>query len=295
MIGGSMFPAIGALPYPAHAAAVRLLLVHARGRSRNCRTWHVAAPEALPDYMTLVVRKDIDELDQRTSPGSTLENDILPSYLQKRRWFSPEGRQGRRPVQASRSAIGDCRATAGRWCMVEIETRGRPQRATVERYQLPFGFYRRRTSTTVGAAAATRAGPGAARSSGRFPDGRLRVERVRASHRRSMLCQQHADRRAPEGVDASSTRRRCSQEVMPALIENRAGARWRALAVGRAEQQLARDRRRGGAQGYPPRGVRHQPRSRDHAPADRARLQANTSPLLGEVVARRRTTARRTC
>src|SRR5262249_1451877 len=71
MIGGSMFPVIGSAPY--------ILTLPPYGffwftfaKEAELPVWYVPTPEALPDFTTIVVRKDIEEL---TSGGGarTLE------------------------------------------------------------------------------------------------------------------------------------------------------------------------------------------------------------------------------
>ncbi len=144
MIGGSLFPVIGPLPYvltlPPYGFFWFTLAAEAQ-----LPVWHVPAPEAMPDYVTLVVRKGIDEL----IVGRTrvqLENDILPSYLQKRRWF---GQKDGKPPR-TRIALATRLPRDGRpLLMVEIEThaaRGpagsdRAAERAVDRYLLPFGFF----------------------------------------------------------------------------------------------------------------------------------------------------------
>jgi maltose alpha-D-glucosyltransferase / alpha-amylase len=144
MIGGSMFPTIGVLPYvltlPPYGFFWFTLAAEA-----ELPVWYVPAPQALPDYTTLVVRKDIDEL----LSGATrkqLENDILPGYLQKRRWFgSKDSKVG--PV---RIALATELPRDGRPMMlVEIETRAAKGNVEAERYQLPFGFFGEDESTSA--------------------------------------------------------------------------------------------------------------------------------------------------
>jgi maltose alpha-D-glucosyltransferase/alpha-amylase len=136
MIGGSMFPAIGALPYiltlPPYGFFWFALAVEAQ-----LPVWHVAAPEALPDYTTLVVRKDVAELLSGTA-REQLENDILPNYLKKRRWFGQKGE-----VLASASIAQVTRLPRdGRTIVLgEVETRPAKAGVAAERYLLPFGFF----------------------------------------------------------------------------------------------------------------------------------------------------------
>ena len=93
--------------------------------------------------MTLVVRKHIDELLTGAS-RTLLENDILPSYLQKRRWFGYKDGK----LAHVRIAVATRLPREGRpLLMVEVETdaeRGGVERASgraVDRYLLPFGFF----------------------------------------------------------------------------------------------------------------------------------------------------------
>jgi maltose alpha-D-glucosyltransferase/alpha-amylase len=84
--GGSVFPAIGQLPYlltlPPYAFYWFLLASDAQ-----MPTWHTPQPEALPEFATIVLRSSLEEV----RPGygrSVLENEALPQYLPKRRWFA---------------------------------------------------------------------------------------------------------------------------------------------------------------------------------------------------------------
>ncbi len=50
-------------------------------------SWHTPQPEALPEFSTIVLRTSIEEV--RPGYGRTvLENEALPLYLPKRRWFA---------------------------------------------------------------------------------------------------------------------------------------------------------------------------------------------------------------
>ena len=140
MIGGSMFPAIGALPYiltlPPYGFFWFALAVEAQ-----LPVWHVAAPEALPDYTTLVVRKDVAELLSGTA-RKQLENDILPNYLKKRRWFGQKGEVLTSATIAQVTRLPRFDAPAGRVIVLgEVETRPAKEGVAPERYLLPFGFF----------------------------------------------------------------------------------------------------------------------------------------------------------
>ena len=86
IVGGSVFPAIGNLPYlltmPPYAFYWFLL-----ASDVQLPIWHIPQPEAMPEFSTIVLRNSIEEV----RPGygrSVLENEALPVYLPKRRWFA---------------------------------------------------------------------------------------------------------------------------------------------------------------------------------------------------------------
>jgi maltose alpha-D-glucosyltransferase/alpha-amylase len=86
IVGGSVFPPVGQLSYlltlPPYAFYWFLLASDAQMPS-----WHTPQPEALPEFATIVLRGSIEEV----RPGygrNVLENEALPIYLPKRRWFA---------------------------------------------------------------------------------------------------------------------------------------------------------------------------------------------------------------
>ena len=86
LTGGSTFPPIGQLPYlltlPPFAFYWFFLSTDA-----SLPFWHLPPPEPMAELRTLVVRAGIAEVlaaDHRR----VLEEDALPSYLARRRWFS---------------------------------------------------------------------------------------------------------------------------------------------------------------------------------------------------------------
>src|SRR5690242_12771915 len=85
MVGGSAFPPIGQLTYlltlPPYGFYWFTL-----GVSANMPVWHKPVPEQMPEYITLVLRKSVAEL-QQPALKKQLEEEILPTYLPKRRWF----------------------------------------------------------------------------------------------------------------------------------------------------------------------------------------------------------------
>ncbi|HZR37376.1 MAG TPA: putative maltokinase, partial [Nevskia sp.] len=102
MIGGSAFPPIGKLPYlltlPQHGFYWFLLSTAAQ-----MPPWYAPPPEPMPDYTTLVLRSGISDLLREPTAG-TLERDILPAYLPKRRWFSVKN-EAVRKVTLARSTM----------------------------------------------------------------------------------------------------------------------------------------------------------------------------------------------
>ncbi len=90
LVGGSVFPPIGQLTY--------LLTLPPYGffwfrlaTATQLPSWHAPAPEMLPEFATLVVRNELADLMTDTFARATLERDILPGYLAKRRWFGAKG------------------------------------------------------------------------------------------------------------------------------------------------------------------------------------------------------------
>ncbi|HEX4024075.1 MAG TPA: maltose alpha-D-glucosyltransferase [Steroidobacteraceae bacterium] len=132
MLGGSAFPPIGLLPYlltlPPYGFYWFLLATQAR-----MPAWHTPAPEPLPEYNTFVVRRSLDEL--LADPARRiLEQEVLPAYLPKRRWF------GAKDEKIERARIADVitlPALAPPVLLVQIEVH---TRRGEERYLLPFGF-----------------------------------------------------------------------------------------------------------------------------------------------------------
>ncbi len=83
--GGSVFPPIGQLTYlltlPPYGFYWFLL-----AREAEWPSWHTPAPEPMPEYQTLVMRRSL--ADALVAGRNMLERDILPAYITKRRWFS---------------------------------------------------------------------------------------------------------------------------------------------------------------------------------------------------------------
>jgi len=91
MIGGSAFPPVGRLPYLLTVPPYGFYWFLLTGGSQM-PPWYAAPPEPLPDYVTIVLRKDLMELMQDPA-RPVLEREALPNYLQKRRWFSAKNQR----------------------------------------------------------------------------------------------------------------------------------------------------------------------------------------------------------
>ncbi|HEY5226168.1 MAG TPA: maltose alpha-D-glucosyltransferase, partial [Methylovirgula sp.] len=83
---GSLFPPIGQLTY--------LLTLPPFGfywfilaKEGDWPSWHTPAPEPMPEYQTFVLRDGLVDTLTKSS-RSLFEREVLPPYLDKRRWFS---------------------------------------------------------------------------------------------------------------------------------------------------------------------------------------------------------------
>ncbi|MEO8714125.1 MAG: maltose alpha-D-glucosyltransferase, partial [Acetobacteraceae bacterium] len=83
--GGSVFPPVGQLHY--------LLTLPPYGfywfvlaREAEWPSWHTPAPEPMPEYQTIVIRRSL--VDALRAQRAVVERDVLPAYLAVRRWFA---------------------------------------------------------------------------------------------------------------------------------------------------------------------------------------------------------------
>ncbi len=83
--GGSVFPPIGRLPYLLTLPPYGFYWFRLAEEATDWPTAHTPAPEPLPEYQTIVVRRRL--LDAVHEARSVLEREALPAYLLKRRWF----------------------------------------------------------------------------------------------------------------------------------------------------------------------------------------------------------------
>jgi maltose alpha-D-glucosyltransferase/alpha-amylase len=133
LVGGSHFPPVGQLNYlltlPPYGVYWFILAAEAQ-----LPAWHIPAPEMMPEYATMVFRRNLGELLEPPSRG-VLETEILPAYLPKRRWFS--GKQERLEQVNIAYGLPLARTDRGEEVMfAEMEVEHDQKR---HRYLLPLG------------------------------------------------------------------------------------------------------------------------------------------------------------
>jgi maltose alpha-D-glucosyltransferase/alpha-amylase len=91
MTGGSAFPPIGELTYLFTLPPYGFYWFDLRS-AESAPDWHANAPEMLIEYATLVVRRGMADVVSDAF-RTQLERDVLPNYLQARRWFAAKDRR----------------------------------------------------------------------------------------------------------------------------------------------------------------------------------------------------------
>ncbi|MDR6958534.1 maltose alpha-D-glucosyltransferase/alpha-amylase [Pseudomonas brassicacearum] len=132
MLGGNAFPPIGQLnflltlpPYGFYWFAL--------AAENQMPSWHVEPAQSLPDFTTLVLKKRLEELLEAPS-RTTLEQTILPSWLQNRRWFAGKDSAIEKVDIVYGVRFGDPQHPV---LLSEIDVTSAGQTL---RYQLPFGL-----------------------------------------------------------------------------------------------------------------------------------------------------------
>ncbi|MBD0702334.1 MULTISPECIES: maltose alpha-D-glucosyltransferase [unclassified Pseudomonas] len=132
MLGGNAFPPIGQLnflltlpPYGFYWFAL--------ATENQMPSWHVEPAQSLPDFTTLVLKKRLEELLEAPS-RTTLEQTILPSWLQNRRWFAGKDSVIEKVNIVYGVRFGDPQHPV---LLSEIDVTSAGQTL---RYQLPFGL-----------------------------------------------------------------------------------------------------------------------------------------------------------
>jgi maltose alpha-D-glucosyltransferase/alpha-amylase len=127
--GGSVFPPIGQLTYLLTLAPYGFYWFNL-AEETAWPTLHTPAPEPMPEYQTIVMRKSF--LDGLLAARNVLEHEVLPSYLGKRRWFA----QKDQALKSVRVALCTGQPQA-EMALVEIETETASGTA---RWLLPLGI-----------------------------------------------------------------------------------------------------------------------------------------------------------
>ena len=132
MIGGSVFPPIGSLPYLITLPPYNFFWF-VLSSAAQLPSWHTPVPESLPEFATIVVRHDIEEV-LSVGGRAVIENEVLPAYLPKRRWYASKGRalEQTRVAYAVRLPHSDGQVLLSE---VEAQVDGEP-----DRYVLPLGI-----------------------------------------------------------------------------------------------------------------------------------------------------------
>jgi maltose alpha-D-glucosyltransferase / alpha-amylase len=87
LTGPSPFPPIGQLSYLLTLPPYGFYWFELKASNEAAPSWRDEPPEQLPDFQTLVVRESLRELlGERHS--ATILHQLLPGYLQRRRWFA---------------------------------------------------------------------------------------------------------------------------------------------------------------------------------------------------------------
>ncbi|HEY1933717.1 MAG TPA: maltose alpha-D-glucosyltransferase [Acetobacteraceae bacterium] len=127
--GGSVFPPIGKLTYLLTLAPYGFYWFNL-AEETAWPSLHTPAPEPMPEYQTVVWRKNFAE--GLLAMRHVMEHEVLPPYLAKRRWFA----QKDQTLTAVRIALAISQAQ-GEMALVEIETETPSGTA---RWLLPLGI-----------------------------------------------------------------------------------------------------------------------------------------------------------
>ena len=130
MLGGNAFPPIGQLNFLLTLAPYGFYWF-VLAAENQMPSWHVEPAQSLPDFTTLVLKKRLEELLEAPS-RATLEQTILPNWLQNRRWFAGKDAAIEAVTLAYGVRFGDAQHPV---LLSEIDVTSGGQ---TSRYQLPF-------------------------------------------------------------------------------------------------------------------------------------------------------------
>ncbi|EJM62297.1 trehalose synthase [Pseudomonas sp. GM49] len=132
MLGGNAFPPIGQLNFLLTLAPYGFYWFGLAAENQM-PSWHVEPAQSLPDFTTLVLKKRMEELLEAPS-RTTLEQNILPNWLQNRRWFAGKDAAIEQVDLAYGVRFGDPQHPV-LFSEINVTSGGQSSR-----YQLPFGF-----------------------------------------------------------------------------------------------------------------------------------------------------------
>src|SRR5262249_50471488 len=102
---GELFPPIGELTYlltlPPYGFYWFALVTTA-----DPPAWHTPAPEPLPEFVTLVIRRSLGS-EVFDIANKLTEHEVLPQYVAKRRWFNLKDQEVRAARVADMFDMGD--------------------------------------------------------------------------------------------------------------------------------------------------------------------------------------------
>ncbi len=132
LTGPSSFPPIGQLNYLLTLPPYAFYWFELKASTEAAPSWRDDPPEQLPEFQTLVVRESLRELlGERHS--ATILQDLLPAYLQRRRWFASKNEAISSVRIAYAAPVPDNREIM----LTEIEVKLRDR---AERYLVPAGI-----------------------------------------------------------------------------------------------------------------------------------------------------------
>ena len=130
MIGGASFPPIGQLTYLLTLPPYGFYWFYLADASQM-PSWHQQPVERMPELQTLVLARALSEV-MNDRPRRTLEQESLPLYLPKRRWFASEQQPGGEVRLLYVTPLGQ---GADASLLAEVEVSGEQG---VEHYRLPL-------------------------------------------------------------------------------------------------------------------------------------------------------------
>jgi maltose alpha-D-glucosyltransferase/alpha-amylase len=130
---GSVFPPIGELTYLLTLPPYGFYWF-ALAAASDQPTWHTPAPEPLPEFVTMVIRDSLVKA-LSTAAAALIEDQALPQYIAKRRWFGLKDQTIKATRIANLVNIGD-QAHEILLTEIEVKTTG----AMTTRWLLPLGI-----------------------------------------------------------------------------------------------------------------------------------------------------------